>query len=126
MTKVLIVEDDHFLLSAYKFKFEKMNYELKLANNGKEALEVLNTWKPDVIVLDLIMPDMDGYDFLKRVKNDTRLDGVLIMVASNLGQKEDRDKAIELGAKAFIIKGNLSLTELTLKLDQLIKENSVR
>lgn len=126
MIKILVLEDDTFLLSAYKLKFEKLGYEMKSATSGSEGLEILKSWRPEVIILDLIMPDMDGYSFLKEVKADPKYKDIIVMVASNLGQKEDVDKATGMGADAFVVKGDLSLTELASKLDNLIKEKDGR
>ena len=118
--KVLVVEDDKFLVNAYRVKFEKMGYEIKIALDGVEALEVLGKWRPDVVILDLVMPKMDGYEFLEKMRAIPEYEKIPVLIASNLGQNEDLNKAKEMGANNYVIKGNLSLSELVIKLEELI------
>lgn len=110
--KVLIAEDDSFLASAYVAKFAKVGAELRLAKNGQEALDVLRDFVPDVIVLDLIMPVMDGFSALEKIKKDERLRDIPVLVASNLEQQEDRVKAEKIGAAGYIVKSNMSISDL--------------
>ncbi len=118
MAKVLVVEDDRFLVSAYRAKLEKSGYEVQIASDGDEALAVLKTFTPDVILLDLVMPRRDGFSTLEEIKKDARLDKIPVIVTSNLGQKEDIDKAMALGANDYIIKSDLSIEELVGKIQK--------
>jgi len=116
MTKVLIVEDDHFISSAYKTKLTKELFEVELAFDGEEALEKARTFMPDIILLDLIMPKKDGFETLKELKNDSKLKKIPVIVSSNLGQKEDIEKALTAGAKDYFVKSDISLNELIEKI----------
>lgn len=118
--KVLVAEDDKFLLNAYKVKLTKAGYDLKTATDGDEALAVLKEFIPDVIILDLIMPKKDGFTVLEHIKNDDKLKHIPVIVASNLGQKEDIDHAMKLGAKDYIIKSDFSLGALVNKINALV------
>lgn len=118
MAKVLVVEDDRFLGSAYKAKLSKSGFDVQLATDGNEALEVLQTFTPDLILLDLVMPNRDGFSTLEAVRQNEKFAKTPIIVASNLGQKEDFDKAMSLGATDFIIKSDVSLDELISKIQK--------
>ena len=107
--KTLIVEDDSFLLSAYRLKLEGLGYEIKEALDGAEALKILEWWTPELVILDLMLPKMDGFDFLTKMKADDRWKNVPVLVASNLGQREDIDRAMALGAAGYVVKSDLSL-----------------
>ncbi len=118
--KALIVEDDSFLLSAYRLKLEGMGYEIKEALDGNEALSILGAWTPDVVILDLMLPNVDGFDFLAKMKAEDRWKNTPVLVASNLGQREDIDKAMVLGAAGYVVKSDLTLSELVEKINTLV------
>ncbi len=120
MAKVIIAEDDKFLLKAYQVKLNKSGFEVKYATDGAEVLEILKTFKPDLIVLDLIMPKKDGFYVLEQVKANPDLNHIPILVTSNLGQKEDIDRAKALGAHDYIIKSDMSLNDLVAKISSAI------
>ncbi len=121
MNKILVVEDDKFLSSAYRAKLSKSDFEVELARDGSEALEILKKFTPDIILLDLVMPVMDGFATLEEIKKIDKLRKIPVIVASNLGQKEDLDKATALGADDYIIKSDMSLAELVAKLEGIIE-----
>jgi DNA-binding response OmpR family regulator len=116
-TKVLIVEDDSFLANAYRVKLSKQGFEIKIAGDGIEALSTLKAFTPDVILLDLVMPNMDGFTFLRTMRADEKIKDIPVIVASNLGQKEDTDEAKKLGAIDFVIKSNLTMQDLVTKIN---------
>jgi len=120
MAKVLVVEDDRFLISAYRAKLSKSGFEVQMAGDGMDALTVLQSFTPDVILLDLVMPRLDGFATLAAIKKQDSLKDIPVIVTSNLGQKEDIDKAMALGAKDFIIKSDLSMDELVTRIQRLL------
>lgn len=121
MKKILIVEDDSFLAHAYNAKLTKAGYEIRIARNGVEALEVIEGFAPNLVLLDLVMPIMDGFEVLQNLKEKDLLKTAPVVVASNLGQDEDIKKAMSLGATDFIVKSNLSLAELIVKIESFLK-----
>lgn|SRR5687767_4213461 len=121
MAKVLVVEDDRFLTSAYKAKLVRSGFDVQIASDGEEALEVLKTFIPDIILLDLVMPRKDGFATLAEIKAQENLKNIPVIVASNLGQKEDLDRAMSLGARDYIIKSDLSMDALIGKINETIK-----
>ncbi len=118
--KILIAEDDNFLANAYRIKFEKSGFDVEIATDGKLALESLNSFVPDVILLDLIMPTMDGFGVLAELKKSDKLSKIPVIVTSNLGQKEDMDKAKNLGAKDFFVKSDTSIGDIVAKVSSFI------
>lgn len=120
MKKILIAEDDKFLASAYKLKLTKAGFEVQVVSHGGEALELLKIFTPNIILLDLVMPIMDGFTTLEEIKKDEKYKSIPILVASNLGQKEDIDRAIKSGANDFVVKSDISLDELINKINKMI------
>lgn len=117
MKKILVAEDDKFLASAYRMKLSKANYEVKIVSDGEEALKALATFIPDLIILDLVMPKVDGFAVLGQIKKSEQWKSIPIIVASNLGQSEDIVKATKLGANDYIVKTDLSMKNLIKKID---------
>lgn len=120
MKKILVAEDDKFLHTAYEFKLTKAGFEVKLANDGNEVLEIVKTYIPDLIILDIMMPGMDGLTTLAEIKKNPQLATIPVIVASNLGQKDELEKAKALGARDFIVKSDMSLDNLIQKINALI------
>jgi CheY-like chemotaxis protein len=114
--KILIAEDDKFLANAYRLKFTKLGWDAKIVSDGKEVVEYLNTQTPDILLLDLIMPNMDGFEVLEKIKHIGKMGLFPIIVASNLGQKEDIERALELGAVDFLVKSEISIDALVQKI----------
>jgi len=115
---ILIAEDEQAIAEALKLKFEHSGFLVTVAGNGEEALEEVKNKKFDLVILDLIMPKLDGFGFLEEAKKA----GIKtpIIVASNLSQPEDEEKARSLGAKDFYIKSNVSVLEIVEKVESVL------
>ena len=116
--RILVVEDDNFLSKAYTLKIEKAGYTVKTCADGAEALKELPNFAPDLIILDLVMPKMDGFSFLAQLKNMNLPKKPSIIVATNLGEKSDIDKAISLGAADYVVKSDMSMNGLLEKIEK--------
>lgn len=123
--KILIVEDEPFLSEMYQTKFNSLGYEVVTADNGQAGIEMMRQTKPDLVLLDVIMPEMDGYEVLRRVRKDAELKNQLIVIFSNLGQDEEITKGIQMGADDYLIKSNLTPSELSDKIDAVIKKGHI-
>jgi DNA-binding response OmpR family regulator len=121
MKKVLVVEDDVFLSSAYKVKLSKAGYELRMVLDGDEAISILAEFVPDIILLDLIIPGKDGFHVLGEIRKSETLRNIPVIVASNLGQKEDIERAMSLGATDYIIKTDLSMKDVLEKIEKYLQ-----
>lgn len=117
--KVLVVEDDAFLIKAYQVKLPASGFDLKVAKDGDEALETLKSYKPDVILLDLVMPRRDGFSTLEEIKKQDDLKNIPVIVTSNLAQKEDIDRVRALGATDVITKSDMSLEDLVKRVNKI-------
>lgn len=112
MAKILVAEDDKFLVSAYRIKLIKAGHEVKIALDGQEALDILKTFTPDVILLDLIMPVKDGFTVLEELKKNNEWKNIPVIVVSNLGQKEDIDRSMLLGATDYFVKSDMHINDV--------------
>ena len=120
--KVLIVEDDLFLSEMYAAKLELEGYEVLIATNGEEALDKMRLNKPDIVLLDLLMPKKDGFEVLREKFIDSEIKNIPVIVLTNLSQKEQIKKCYELGAKDFLIKAYFVPAEVIKKIGNLINE----
>lgn len=116
MKKILVAEDDKMLALAYQLKLTKNGFDVRVVSDGKEALEIISSFRPDLIILDLVMPVMDGITVLRRLKEDAATRNLPVMVASNLGQSADLAKGVELGAIDYIVKSDISMEGLIKKI----------
>ncbi len=124
MKKILVAEDDKFLASAYRVKLTKANYEVKLVFDGDETLKALSTFTPDIIILDLVMPKIDGFSVLSELKKNDSWKNIPVVVASNLGQSEDIVRATKLGARDYIVKTDLSMKKLIEKIETILSSSA--
>ena len=115
--KVLIVEDDPIIVRIYTVRFKKEGFETEVVTDGMQALESVRKKVPDVILLDLVMPNMDGFSFLAALKRE-KLPTPPTIVLSNLDQSADIHKAREMGVVEYIVKGKSDLEEITKKIMQ--------
>lgn len=111
---ILLVDDDPLIIRMYQVKLSNDGYDIEIATNGEEALIAVRKHKPDLILLDLMMPRMNGIETLKSLKGDAKTKNIPVVVLTNLeGREEDISKAKELGALEYIIKSTIDLKELS-------------
>mgnify|MGYP001627149605 CR=1 FL=1 len=116
--KILIVEDDKFLRTLLEKKFKNENFEIATASDGEEALDKIVIEKPDLVLLDIILPKKSGFYVLEEMNKDVNLKNIPVFIISNLGQPEDIQRGKSLGVKAYFVKAGLSLDELVLKIKE--------
>lgn len=117
MKKILVAEDDKFLSSAYRVKLTKSGFDAKIVSDGQELLDILDTFAPDLILLDLVMPKKDGFAVLEELGKNPKWKSIPVIIASNLGQKEDIERGLKMGAKDYIVKTDMSLNNLINKIN---------
>ena len=122
-TSVLIIEDDSYISDMYKIKLESENFEVATAKDGIIGIKMLEKQKPDIILLDVVMPKMDGFDVLKIIKKNIELKEVPVVLLTNLGQKENVEKGFDLGADSYIIKAHFTPSEVIEKIREVLKKS---
>src|SRR3989338_932141 len=113
--KVLIIEDDKFLRDLIQQKLTKEGFLTLAAVDGEEGIRMTNEESPHLILLDLILPGVDGFEVLKRLKADAKTKTIPVIVLSNLGQKEDMDRTLKDGAEDFMVKAHFTPSEIIAK-----------
>lgn len=121
--KILIIEDDAFFRGLIWGKLQKENFDAFAARDGKEGFSYLESNVPQVIVLDLILPDLNGYEILIALKKDPKTKNIPVIVLSNLGQEEEVQRAKELGAADFLVKVNFTLEEIVVKIRNILNQS---
>lgn len=117
----MIVEDDSFVMDIYKTKLSQEGFEVIEAINGVEALKKLKDAKPDIMLLDIVMPYMDGLEVLKKVKGEESTKNIPVILLTNLSQKEEVDKGLGLGASDYLIKSHFTPSEVLEKIKTYLK-----
>lgn len=118
--KVLIVDDDAFLSGIYATKLELDGFEVATARDGEEGLKAAMREKPDLILLDVLMPKLDGFEVLKRLKADEETKKIPVIMLTNLGQKEDIEKGLQDGAVDYLIKAHFVPAEAVDKIKKVL------
>ena len=120
-TKILVVDDDPFILDMYVIKFKEQGFQIDTATDGKMALERIDAGKPDIVLLDVVMPKMDGFDVIKKIQDSQTPRAFKILFLTNFGQKEDVERGMQMGADGYIIKAHFTPSEVVAKVKELLK-----
>jgi len=121
MKKILLVEDDPFLIDIYSEKFKNAGFETETVGDGEKTLEKIKENKPDIIILDLVLPHVDGWEILRQIKEDPDLNVIPVIVFSNLGQRSDIEKGLALGATKYLIKSQYTPSEVVREIKEILK-----
>lgn len=124
MKKILLVEDDPFLIDIYTTKFKEEGFSVAFANDGEEGLRRLlgeNEEKFDLLILDIVLPHVDGWEILKEIKANEKLKNLKIVILSNLGQKGEVEKGIKLGATKYLIKAHYTPSGVIKEIKKILK-----
>jgi DNA-binding response OmpR family regulator len=120
--RILIVDDDEEITSMFSTYFNARGYVTQVEHNGENALATTLVFKPNLIILDIMMPKINGFDVLDILKNTVKTVGVPVLVLTSLSGNEDRDKAKKLGAEAFMEKSTVNLETILAKVNELISQ----
>ena len=113
MKSILLIEDDPFLIDIYTTKLKESGFSVEVATNGEEGIIKAKEVKPKLIVLDIVLPQIDGWEILKKIKQDENLKKIPVIILSNLGQKSEVEKGIKLGAVKYLIKAHFAPSEVS-------------
>ena len=126
MTKVVVADDDRMFRKAAETTLRRQGYSVATASDGEEALQLIRSEQPDVIVLDLIMPKLQGFDVLQILKQDALTSDIPVIVLSSLAQEQDKQEALDLGAVAYFNKSTFSLGELVNQVERTLTKGQDR
>jgi len=117
--KILLIEDEKLMIELLEKKLIQEGYKISVAKDGKEGLDKMNETRPDLILLDIIMPQMGGFEVMEKMNKDTDLKKIPVIVISNSGQPVELDRAKRLGARDWLIKTEFDPQEVV---DKVIKQ----
>ena len=120
---ILLIEDDNFLSGMYETKLKLEGFNVLVAGDGAKGLEYAATKKPDIILLDIILPKMDGFTVLKHLSDSGDIKKIPVILMTNLGQKEDIEKGMSLGARDYLVKAHFMPSEVVTKIRQYLGED---
>lgn len=115
--KILIIEDEQTLLKALDIKFNEAGFDVATAIDGQSGLELANQVKPDIILLDIILPTKDGLTVLEELKQNEETESIPVLLLTNLSDQASISRGVELGAAGYIIKADFSLDEVVQKVE---------
>lgn len=118
--RILLAEDDRFLRKAAETALKRRGFTVIPAVDGEEALRLARAEAPDLVLLDMIMPKMQGFEVLRSLKGDPATAAIPVLILSNLGQDSDVQQALEAGAAGYFVKANLSLQDLVKRVGELV------
>ncbi len=120
--KILVVEDETFLVKIYAVKLKKEGFDVSIASDGEAAIRMAAALRPDLILLDLILPKLNGFEALEKIRANPDNRKTPVIVLSNLGQEEDVKRAEALGADAYLVKSNFSIQDIVAKIRETLGE----
>ena len=119
--KILLAEDDIQLVEMYKRKFQLEGFEVQIAEDGQQALDLLETFTPDIAILDIMMPKVTGLEVLKEIRNNPNTKDMLVVMLTNLGSETTAEEIYKLGATEYIVKADMTPLEASNKIKEILK-----
>ena len=119
--KVLLVEDDAMIVEMYKTRMESEGWEVFTTDLGSEAIKIAQSKKPDIVLLDIILPEVDGFAIIKDLKSESSTKKIPVLMLTNLGQESDQNKGKEIGVDGYFIKSQHTPADVMIKIQSLIK-----
>ncbi len=120
MNKILLVEDDPFLIDIYSAKLKKAGFSVEVVSNGEMVLGKAKEIKPDLILLDIVLPNMDGWEILRAIRNNSETKEIKVIILSNLSEKEDVEKGLKFGASKYLIKSHYTPSEVVNEIKKIL------
>lgn len=119
--KILLAEDDIQLIDMYKRKFKLEGFEVYIAENGQEAIDQFETFTPDIVLLDIMMPKVNGLEVLRHIRKGSKNKDALVIILTNLGNESTSEEIYKLGATDYIVKADMTPLEVTNKVKEILK-----
>lgn len=120
MKLILLVEDDPFVVDIYTKKLTEAGFSVEVSQDKEETLKKISEKKPDLLLLDIVLPNVEGWDLLKEIKEDLSFRDIKVAILSNLGQKDDVEKGMKLGAEKYFIKAHYTPTQVVEEIKKML------
>lgn len=120
MKNILLIEDDPFLIDIYTQKLKELDCSVSVALDGEEAAKKMQESVPDIVLLDIVLPNVDGWEILRKIKKNDAWKDVRVVVLSNLGQKSEVEKGLSLGAERYLIKAHYTPSQVIAELKDMV------
>lgn len=121
MKSILLIEDDPLLIDIYTTKLKEAGFKVDFVEEGKDPFKKIKETKPDLLLLDIVLPNMDGWEILRKIKEDSEIKDLKVIVLSNLGQKNEVERGLELGATKYLIKAHYKPSEVVKEIKEILK-----
>lgn len=121
MKSILLIEDDPFLIDIYTTKLKEAGFLVQVAPDGEEGLRKIENKKPDLLVLDIVLPRFTGFEFLKKIKSSPKFKKIPVVILSNLGQRAEIEEGLRLGATKYLIKAHYTPSEVVEEIKKVLK-----
>ena len=120
--KILIIEDDRYISKMYQLKLALEGYDVQVADNGRVGVEKVKEFMPNIILLDILMPELDGFEVLQIIKSDDVTKDIPVLIMSNLGQEDHIQKGMAMGAIGYIVKSQFTPSKVVENIKNIIKK----
>jgi DNA-binding response OmpR family regulator len=124
MTKIAIIEDDPVINQMYRMKFEATGFDVQVADNGIKGVELIKEFNPDIVLLDLLMPEMSGAEALEEIRLHDWGKDIPVIILTNLGEEEAPSNIRDLGVASYIVKANLTPRQVVERVKETLSKNS--
>ena len=121
MKTILLVEDDPFLVEIYTTKLKEAGFSVKAAIDGNDGFKKMEEKTPDLLLLDIVLPSFNGWEILREIKKDNKLKSLRVIILSNLGEKEEIEKGLKLGAVKYLVKAHYTPSEVVEEIKKILK-----
>lgn len=118
--KILIIEDDRYISKMYQLKLSLDGFDVQIADNGRIGVDKVKEFKPDIVLTDILMPELDGFEVIKLIKAEPEFKSTPILIMSNLGQEDHIQKGLELGALGYIVKSQYTPSKVVDKIKEIL------
>ncbi len=122
MKTILLVEDDPFLVDIYTTKLKEAGFSIRVAIDGKEVLRKIKKDMPDLLLLDIVLPNFNGWEILRKIERDDELKTIKIVILSNLGEKEEIEKGLKLGATRYLVKAHYTPSDVIKEVKKILNK----
>lgn len=120
--KILIIEDDRYISKMYQLKLSLEGYDVQVADNGRTGVDKVKEFMPDIILLDILMPELDGFEVLQIIKSEEATKAIPVLIMSNLGQEDHIQKGMEMGAIGYIVKSQFTPSKVVENIKEVLSK----